>query len=444
MDTQRWKRVKLVAAGGARLVGEGKDVVRSNGRLAVRSALGRARANLGARGEAANTWPRGPLAPSYDVVVIGDGVGALAAADVLAQTAPARRVGVLVAGLVGQELPCRPRAVLRTVREQAAESAIVARSAALYEQYVVDRAMGLRLRKQPALVVACALDELPALHRLGARYEAAQLVTAAEATQLVDHLDPSGVAEAIVERDVLTVDVDELLWELAGRASAQGADIVEHCRVEGLETGASGWTVVTSRGRTRAEVVIDATSDGRALAAVGGAPTETWRRWESIVTQHVQPFMRAHLVVGGAEISQTARGEVVVAGHATPYPAREAGGSVEAASWLAGQALSVVPRLGSLRVIAQGWRADLVPADGLPSVGATRFEGLLRLGGTGADPMAFGPALGEAVAHLALGLVPRVDLADLEPGRPTARHDAGAGLHVDPVEQPSALPSLTR
>jgi glycine/D-amino acid oxidase-like deaminating enzyme len=445
VDTQRWKAVKTVAVGGARLVGEGRDVLRSNGRLAVRSALGRVRANLAGRPASGSSWRRQPLAHSYDVVVVGDRLGAFVAAEVLTRRSPGRRVAVLVPGFAGQELPCRPRAVLRTVRERAAEAPIVERSAALYQRFVGDQGMGARLRAQPCLLLARDLEDLGRLEVLATgAARRAELVPPADAAQLVAHLDASGIAGALVERDVLSADIDELLWELGGRASAAGAEIVEHCRLEGLEAGPAGWTVITSRGRAQAEVVIDATADGRALATVGEPAAESWRRWEGVVTQHVQPFLRAHLVVGGAEVSQTARGEVLVSGHATPYPARQAGGSVEAAAWLAAQATAVVPRLGALRVVAQTWRADLVAHDGLPSVGATGHDGLLRLGGTGSDPFALEPALGEAVAHLALGEPPPVVLADLAPGRPAGEPVARPQPAVDTEPGGPVLSPLAR
>lgn len=421
MDTQRWKAVKLAASGGRRLVGEGRDVLRSNGRLAVRAALGRVRANLTPRASGAATWPRQPLGHSYDVIVIGEDLATFVAAEVITRRSPRTRVAVLTSGFAGHAVPCRPRAVLRTARERPAEVDVVARSAALYEQYVVERGVGTRLRAQPALTLACDLAELRQLERRAAAAPGAcRLVGTAEAAELVAHLGTDHVAGALLEPDVLSADVDELLWELGGRASAAGAEVVEHCRIEGVEPGPEGWTVVTSRGRAQAEVVIDATADGRALSTVGHRPAGTWRRWESIVTQHVQPFLRAHVLVGGAELSQTARGEVVVGGHATPYPGRQAGGSVEAASWLAGQAVRAVPRLGTLRVIAQSWRADLVPEDGLPAVGATGVDGLFRLGGLGADPLALGPALAEAVAHLAIGREPPVPLGAFDPARAAA------------------------
>lgn len=433
MDTQRWKAVKLAASGGARLVGEGRDVIRSNGRLAVRAALGRVRANLTPRSAGSATWQRQPLGPSYDVVLIGDNLATFVAAEVLGRRWPRSRVAVLTAGLAGQDVGCRPRAVLRTVRERPVEAAAVARSAALYEQYVVERGVGVRLRAQPAITLAPDLEALRVLERRAADAPAAQLIGTQEAAALVAHLSTDHVAGALLEPDVLSADVDDLLWELGGRAGAAGVEIVEHCRVEGLETGPGGWTVVTSRGRTQAEVVVDATADGRAVSAVGHLLAGSWRRWESIVTQHVQPFLRAHVLVGGAEVSQTARGEVVVGGHATPYPSRQAGGSIEAASWLASQAVLAIPRLGTLRAIAQTWHADLVADDGLPSVGPTGLEGLLRLGGLGSDPLALGPALGEAVAHLAVGREPHVPLAAFDPRR--------SGATPAPPLEPSLAPA---
>ncbi len=434
MDTQRWKAVKFAAAGGGRLVGEARDAVRRNGRLAARGALGRARASLSGDARRA-TWPRQPLPSRYDVVVIGDGLAALAALDVLARQGRGRRIGLLAPGMVGETWPSRPRAVLRHVRRRSAEVDVVARSRFLYEGYAGERAMGLHLRAHPSVHLARDLEELDGLAALfaGAPAGVAELIDGAHAARLVQHLDGDGVAGALVEADVLFADIADLLWELGGRAAELGASLVEQCRLEGLEHDDDGWTLVTSRGRTTADIVIDATAEGRAMAAAGAAPGGAWRRWESVITQHVQPFLHAQLLVGAdTEISQTGRGEVVVSGHATPYPARQAGGSIEAAGSLAADAVSVMPRLASLRGIAQTWRADLVPDDGLAVVGPTHLEGLLRLGGMGTDPFALAPALGEALALTALGLEPPVPLTRFDPARTLA----------EPGPEPAAAPAV--
>ena len=115
-------------------------------------------------------------------------------------------------------------------------------------------------------------------------------------------------------------------------------------------------------------------------------------------------------------------------------PARIAVGVCGAVATLlvAATATEAVPLLAQLRLASRSWRSDLVPADGLPAVGPVPApglaDGLYRLGGLGADPLALAPAAAEALAQHLVDEEPIVSLRPFEPGRQPARlRVAGAG-----------------
>jgi glycine oxidase len=74
-------------------------------------------------------------------------------------------------------------------------------------------------------------------------------------------------------------------------------------------------------------------------------------------------------------------------------------------------ALEIVPQLAEVRV-AESW-AGLRPgtADGLPVIGRGALEGLIHAAGLFRNGILLGPLVGEAVAMLALGRDPGLDLA---------------------------------
>ena len=125
---------------------------------------------------------------------------------------------------------------------------------------------------------------------------------------------------------------------------------------------------MTSCGRTEASLIVDATAGGDVLVAAG-LDQSRWRRWETLTTDPVQPFLRARVRVDGVEIHQSAQGEVGMTGRPARRRPVAATAWLAAASTLAATAIEAVPLLAQLRLASRSWRSDLVPADGLPAVG---------------------------------------------------------------------------
>jgi glycine oxidase len=80
-------------------------------------------------------------------------------------------------------------------------------------------------------------------------------------------------------------------------------------------------------------------------------------------------------------------------------------------------ALEIAPSLADVR-IAESW-AGLRPGtpDGLPIVGKGAVEGLIHAAGLFRNGILLGPLIGEAVARLALGRDPGLDLSAFNPDR---------------------------
>ncbi|PYQ48581.1 MAG: glycine oxidase ThiO, partial [Acidobacteria bacterium] len=233
--------------------------------------------------------------------------------------------------------------------------------------------------------------------------------------------DEVRLAEPNVTRDVRRgalfpgdrrVDNVRLVRALAASAVARGASlltgrpvtslVIEGGRVTGVRTGAE---------TLRAPAVINAAGAWAGLLAGDPLPPPVEPVRGQMASFEVAPPLVHHVV-------WSARGYVVPRADGRVL----AGSTIENAGFdksvTAGGlrtvldiALEIVPRLADVR-LAETW-AGLRPGtpDGIPVLGAGALPGLFHAAGLFRNGVLLGPLAGEAVARLALGLAPGVDLA---------------------------------
>ena len=416
--------------------GEARTFARTTGRRTVRRAFSVARARLQGS-EVAMRWPRASLKAAYDVVVVGGDLAGLWLAFELSERA-GLRVAVLEADLVGERWPSRARIVLADLASPPGTAGLVRRSTARLEELATERGLPLPVARTDVLTIARSEQEL---RTLAGRVRSlppppgdrsrAELISVEQASELLGHLDPRGVVGAVLEAGASVVDARHLPWILGGIAGGRGTDIVEHAAVERLEAVARGWELTTTAGVTVCGAVVDATLDAGPTLAAGLQHGCFWQRWETLLTEPVQPFLRADVRASGCEVSQTDQGEVQVYGRAGAARSQADRFPVADAASLAAQATDLLPALARLRLVAHRRHRELVAPDGLPMAGPIGSEGLLRLGGFGGQPLGLVPAVAEGMARV---IQRRPAIVSLEPLAP-----ARAAVAADPPATPSGV-----
>ena len=426
MDTDRGHGASWSGAFAERM-GEARTYARTTGRRAVRRAFSVARARLHGSSPVLR-WPQASLQPAYDVAIVGGDLAGLWLAFELSEGA-GLRVAVLERGVVGERWPSRARFPLSEVALSEVAGApgtveVVRRSIARLEDLATERGLPVGLSRADILTIARSEADLRALSRRVAALPAAadahpraELISPERAAEVVEHLDVRRVVGAVIEAGATVVDARLLPWVLGGLAGGNGVDIVERCALEQIEAGPGGWELTTSAGVATSGIVVDTTDGADATVGAGLEHGCFWQRRETLLTEPVQPFLRAGIRTATCAVSQTDQGEVEVSGRSGSALSQADRFPLADAAALAADATDVLPALARLRVVAHHRQMELVAPDGLPVAGPIGAEGLLRLGGFGGQQVAFVPAVAEGLARLLQHRRPMVSLEQFAPAR---------------------------
>jgi glycine oxidase len=365
-----------------------------------------------------------------DVIVAGGGIVGLAAAREL--RAHGARVVVVERGRVGEEASAAAAGMLAPqvhaeIRTPLLDLSLQARDRhlVLADELRAETGIPVELSPLGALDVAFTDDEERALVARAAWQSdqrlAVELLSGEEILQAEPNLSSDIRRGALLPGD-RSIDNVRLVRALAASAVARGASLlcgrpitgllVEQGRVGGVRAGAE---------TIRAPAVINATGAWAGLLAGDPQPPPIEPVRGQIVTFEIAPALLRHVV-------WSPRGYVVprADGRLLAGSTLERAGfdkSVTAAGLrsVLDIALELVPRLADVRVAAS-W-AGLRPGtpDGWPVLGAGALPGLFHAGGLFRNGILLGPLAGEAVARLALGRPPGIDLAPFSPARFHAR-----------------------
>jgi glycine oxidase len=272
----------------------------------------------------------------------------------------------------------------------------------------------VELSRRGTLEVAFTEDDEQVLARRlawqRARGLAAEALGPDEVRRIEPHLDPA-VRGAILFREDRSVDNVRLTQAVAASAAARGAVLlserpvtgllVEDGRVAGVRTGAE---------TIRTPLVIEAMGAWSAALAGDPEPPPVEPVRGQILAFDTAPDTLRHVVC-------TSRGYVVprASGRLLAGSTLERAGFVnevtaEGRRAVGRIAAEIAPLLEAIPV-ADSW-AGLRPGtpDGLPIVGPGALPGLFHATGLYRNGILLGPLFGEAVARLALGTAPEIDL----------------------------------
>jgi sarcosine oxidase, subunit beta len=211
---------------------------------------------------------------------------------------------------------------------------------------------------------------------------------------------------ALTHRDAI-VHHDAVLHAYRAACLRRGVTLIENCEaIEPLLNGARVEGIRTATGDIRAPIVVNAAGGwSAAFSAKAGVPIpNSPLRREALVTEAVQPFMRAAITFyrpAEGWFNQTLRGELV-AGCVAPaeIPGVNLAASAEFLGRTARILLAKAPRLGHLRVVRQ-WAGvyDMTP-DRMPVIGpVSRLSGFIQANGCNGRGFLLGPLIGQLLAR---------------------------------------------
>ncbi len=379
------------------------------------------------RGLTGKAWPRAwrshPLAPSYDVVIVGGGVHGLATARYLAANHGITRVAVLEKGYIGSGGSGRNTAIIRSNYLTGPSVRFYQRSLDLYRRLATDLNFNVMFAQRGHLTLAHSDSSLRTM-----RWRAevnklhgvdSEVIGPDQIARLAPHLDTSDRARYPILGGLHhppggIIRHDAVVWGYARAADAAGVHIHQDTELTGIEVdGGTVTGVRTNRGRIATGTVINSTAGWSSLISdLAGVrmPVRTFPL-QAAVTEPVKPFLKPVVVSGSLHVyvSQTDRGELVFGASVDPYPSYSTRGSLQFLEELAGHVLQLMPAIGRLRVLRQ-WAGlcDMTP-DFAPIMGRTPVDGFLVDVGWGTYGFKAGPVAGEAMAELvATGKTPEI------------------------------------
>jgi glycine oxidase len=355
-----------------------------------------------------------------DVIVIGAGIVGLSAAREVAQhggrvvVVERRRVGAeassAAAGMLAPQIHAEGRTPLLDLSLRARD-----RHLRLAEELRSETGMAVELSPLGEMEIAVGEDDERALvaRVTWQRGEglAAELLSAEEVRQAEPNVTPDVRRGALFPGD-RRLDNVRLVRALAASAVARGASlltgrpvtslVIEGGRVTGVRTGTE---------TLRAPLVINAAGAWAGLLPGDPLPPPVEPVRGQMAGFEVAPPLVHHVVwCARGYVVPRADGRVL-AGSTLENAGFDKSVTAGGLRTVLDIALEIVPRLADVR-LAETW-AGLRPGtpDGIPVLGAGALPGLFHAAGLFRNGVLLGPLAGEAVARLALGRPPGVDLA---------------------------------
>jgi sarcosine oxidase subunit beta len=366
-------------------------------------------------------WRDHPIAPSYDVVVIGGGAHGLAIAYELAHRHGVRSIAVLDKAYIGAGGSGRNTTILRANYKTPEGIAFYGASLARYRELSQELDFNLLLTRHGHLTLAHS-ERSVAVQR--ERAEANQLlgvdsryVDRDEVGRICPQLNLSRdiaypILGALYHPPGAVIRHDAVVWAYARRADQLGVHVHQHCEVTGIDASGGRVTgVQTTRGPIKAGTVVSAVAGWTTTVTemLGIETPLTNHPLQAYVTEPAKPVLDTIIVSAGLHVyvSQTDRGEFLIGAEIEPYTTystRSTWAFVEQAS---ATALELLPFLARQKVQRQ-WTGycDMTP-DYSPIMGLTEVEGFVLDSGWGTWGFKASPICGVTIAELvATGRVP--------------------------------------
>jgi len=364
-----------------------------------------------------------PLAPRYDVVIIGGGGHGLAAAYYLAKDYGIRDVAVIEKGYLAGGNTARNTAIVRSNYLTPEGVAFYAESVALFQGLSQELDFNIMYSERGHLTLAHT-DAALRTSRWRAEVNKhlgvdSELVGPDEIRRICPALNLSGDARypilgALYHPPGAIVRHDAVAWGYAAAAARLGVAIHTNTEVTGiLKQNSRAVGVETTRGTVHADRILQAVAGSSTLLAdMAGfrLPIRTVPL-QACVSQPLKPFLDPIIVSGSLHvyISQSSRGELVMGGATDPYPLYASRSTLDFKEGLMAHMLELFPFLAEVKVMRQ-WAgiADMTP-DFSPVMGLTPIENYFIDAGWGTWGFKATPVCGKRMAEtVATGRPPKL------------------------------------
>jgi sarcosine oxidase subunit beta len=364
-----------------------------------------------------------PLAPRYDVVIIGGGGHGLAAAYYLAKDHGIRDVAVIEKGYLAGGNTARNTAIVRSNYLTPEGVAFYAESVSLFQGLSQELDFNIMYSERGHLTLAHT-DAALRTSRWRAEVNKhlgvdSELIGPDDIRRICPALNLSDdvrypILGALYHPPGAIVRHDAVAWGYAAAAARMGVAIHSNTEVTKiLKQSSRAVGVETTRGTVHAGRVLQAVAGSSTLLAdMAGfrLPIRTVPL-QACVSQPLKPFLDPIIVSGSLHvyISQSARGELVMGGATDPYQLYASRSTLDFKEGLMAHMLELFPFLAEVKVMRQ-WAgiADMTP-DFSPVMGLTPIENYFIDAGWGTWGFKATPVCGKRMAEtVATGRPPKL------------------------------------
>ena len=355
------------------------------------SFLSLARNALTAHRDWRRAWRSPPLAPAYDVVIVGAGGHGLSTAYHLAKDHGVTNVAVIEKGWLGGGNTARNTHTIRSNYLRDVSIRFHDVSVKLYEQLSDELNYNILFSQRSMIDLIQSWGKLRDLRRrslaMALHGPTYQLISVDELKRRIPAMgDLSGARlpplAGMLHPEGAMARHDAVAWSYARAADARGVEIHQHTEVTGFLTDARGAItgVETNRGAVRAKKVALATAGNTShvIARAGLRLPLVTRNLQAFVSEPVKPII--DVIVNcpdvGLYVMQSDKGELVIGGGTDPLPSYRQGCHFSTFEDVVASLVELFPRFGALKMLRQWGGAIEFAYDASPIISKTPLDGL--------------------------------------------------------------------
>jgi heterotetrameric sarcosine oxidase beta subunit len=359
-------------------------------------------------------WRDAELKPRYDVIVIGGGGHGLATAYYLAKNHDVRNVAVLEQGWIGGGNTGRNTTVVRSNYLYPESARLYDFSLKLFEGLSRELDFNIMLSQRGMVTLAHSRHDLDAMARWANAMRLngvdSDLMSRDEVLAMVPRANTGPDARfpilgGFTQRRAGTARHDAVAWGYARAASALGVDLVQGCRVTGIDiTDGRVVGVRTNRGNVRCDRIGVAVAGSSTLLAdmAGFRLPVTSYALQAMVSEPVKPVLDTVVLspAVGAYWSQSDKGELVIGGGIDHFNSYAQRGSFAVTQDVVAATVEIFPSFSRLRLLRQWAGIVDIVKDSSPIIGETPVRGLYINCGWGTGGFKAIPVGGWTLAHV--------------------------------------------